>query len=169
MSKNRQHNNEAPETTPNPGVEEADMAATPAPAAPETVTQNFVLTFKRNHPQDRASYGIAGNPGIVVIQRGLVKGTTSFGTDMHALAGMPATITVSCELVAPKATAKVDREAEKAAKLAEKAEKAAAKVAAQTAKAEERKAKAEKALADAKAKLAAATTATATDATPAQS
>ncbi len=117
---------------------------------------NQILTFRRNHPGNRCSYGIAGNSGIVVFDRGLVAGTVPT-TSNEDLGGMPATITLDCALVEVKATEKVDKTAAAAAKAQEKADKAAAKVAAAEAKA---KAKAEKAAeaaakAEAKAKAAA--------------
>lgn len=123
--------------------------------APVSTGPNFVLHFKRNHPQDRASYGIPGVPGIVVIQRGMVAGTTPF-TSNTDLAGMPATITVSMELAQPKVDNKQAKAEAAAAKLAERAAKAKAKAEAQAAKLAERQAKADAALKAAQEKAAAA-------------
>ena len=116
---------------------------------------NFVLTFKRNHPQDRCSYGVAGNPGIVVCQRGLFVGTTT-PTDIHDRAGMPETLTVDVELVPVKAGDKEAKATVAAQKVIEKAAKAAAKVVASQTKASEKAAKAPAALAAAQAKINAA-------------
>lgn len=116
---------------------------------------NFVLTFRRNHPGNRCSYGIAGNSGIVVFDRGLVAGTVPT-TSNEDLGGMPATITLDAEMVEPKAVAKADKAEAQAAKAKEKADKAAAKVAAAEAKAAAKVAKAQEAAAKAQAKVAAA-------------
>lgn len=128
------------------------QSSQPVEAAAETV--NYTLHFKRNHPQDRASYGIPGVPGIVVIQRGMVFGTTPF-TSQTDLAGMPATIDVNVRLASPKADNKTAKAEAQAAKLAERAEKAKAKAEAQAAKLAERQAKAAEALKRAQEKAAA--------------
>jgi len=125
-----------------------------AVAVVETAT-NYNLTFKRNHPQDRASYGIAGNPGIVVFQRGLFVGAT-VPTSNSDPGGLPLIITLSCLMALPKADNKVAKAEAAAAKVVEKAAKAQAKIEAQAAKAVEKQAKAEAALAAAKAKIEAA-------------
>lgn len=150
MSKNRFGGGNVGDTPEQPqGEQPVAGDTTAAPAA------NYVLTFKRNHPQDRCSYGIAGNPGIVVFQRGLIKGALPF-TSNTDLGGLPATITLSCELVQPKADNKTAKAEAAAAKAAEKAAKAAAKIEAAQLKAAEKAAKAQAALAAAQAKIAAA-------------
>lgn len=117
---------------------------------------NQVLTFRRNHPGNRCSYGIAGNSGIVVFDRGLVAGTVPT-TSNEDLGGMPATINVDVELVEPKAdNGKQAKDEARAAKLKEKADKAAAKIEAAKAKAEERAKKAQEKLDAAQAKIEAA-------------
>lgn len=150
MAKNRGNNGEATaETTGAQGEAQPQVASeTQAP-----VTENHTLHFKRNHPQNRASYGIPGVPGIVVVQRDLVAGTTPF-TSQTDLAGMPATIEVPFLLVSPKVDNKQAKAEAAAAKAKEKAEKAAAKVEEQRRKAEEKAEKAKAALAAAQAKLA---------------
>lgn len=103
---------------------------------------NRVLTYRRNHPQNRCSYGIAGVSGIVVFDLGL-----------FANGAPPPTITVDVDLALPKAVPeKLDKAQSAAARAAEKATKAAERLAAQTAKAAERQAKADLALAKAKEK-----------------
>lgn len=146
MAKNRDN-----VTNINSGDQTPAPAATPAAAA----VANFVLTFRRNHPGNRCSYGIPGNSGIVVFDRGLVAGTVPT-TSESDLGGMPATITMDVELVAPKADNKTAKVEEAARKAQEKADKAAAKAAAAQAKIAERAAKAAEALAKAQAKVAAA-------------
>lgn len=128
-------------------------AATPTPEA----SVNFTLTFKRNHPQDRASYGIPGNPGLVVIQRGLFAGAKPLsGTDIHELGGMPEFIVVNVPLAQPKSTNAAAKAEAVATKAAEKAAKAAAKIEKQQAAAAERATKAQAALEAARAKVEAA-------------
>jgi hypothetical protein len=146
------------------GESQAEATSTAGEAQPtqpsETaapVTQNYVLQFKRNHPQNRSSYGIPGVPGIVVIQRDLVAGTTPF-TSNTDLAGMPAAIMVDALLVSPRVVNKQAKAEEAARKAQEKADKAAARVAEQQRKAEEKAAKAQAALDAAKAKAEAAKT-----------
>ncbi len=136
---------------------EAQSEVTPAQG------ENFVLSFKRNHPQDRASYGIQGVSGIVVVQRGMVFGTVPV-TSNTDLGGMPATITVNVRLADPKASNTEAKAAAAAAKAQEKADKAAAKLVATEAKVAEKAAKAAEALAKAQAKLDAAKAAPAVDA-----
>jgi hypothetical protein len=117
---------------------------------------NYMLTFRRNHPGNRCSYGIAGNSGIVVFDRGLVAGTVPT-TSESDLGGMPAEITLNTLLVSPKSDSKVDKAAAAAAKAQEKADKAAKRAADAQAKIAEKAAKAAAALAAAQAKVAAAT------------
>jgi hypothetical protein len=131
------------------GTEPVAVETTVASAA------NYTLTFKRNHPQDRCSYGIAGNPGIVVFQRGLFVGAQPF-TSNTDLGGLPNTITLSCEMVQPKADNKTAKAEAAAVKAVEKAAKAEAKIVAAQAKAAEKAAKATAALAAAQVKIAAA-------------
>lgn len=112
----------------------------------EAVAENQVLTYRRDHPKDRCSYGIAGVSGIVVFDKGLF------------LNGVPPqTITLDVNLALPKPDGKAAKAEAAAARLAERAAKAEARAAAQAAKVAERAAKAEAALAAAKAKIAAAT------------
>jgi hypothetical protein len=106
------------------------------------VTENKVLTYRRDHPGDRCSYGVAGVPGIVVFDKGLFADGVA-----------PPTITLDCLLALPKPDKKEEREAARIAKLAEKEEKAKIKAAAAQAKAEERQKKAAEALAKAQEKL----------------
>jgi len=157
VAKNRGGNGAA--TTEETGAaseaQQAQQGETSAPVSEVPAAgPNYVLHFKRNHPQDRASYGIPGVPGIVVIQRGMFAGTTPF-TSTTDLAGMPATITVDALLVSPKVDNKQAKAEAAALKAKEKAEKLAAKVAEQQRKAEEKAAKAKAALEAAQAKLAA--------------
>jgi hypothetical protein len=174
MSKHDRKNrtgNEVPDVVPEPEVEEQEMAAS-EPTTAEIVAsvatevkRNFELTFKRNHPKDRASYGIAGNSGIVVFQRGLFKGAVP-STSNDDLGGLPATITLDVELVLPKSTVKVNKDEAAAQKLIEKAEKAKAKLEEQQRKAHEKAEKAQKVLDAAKAKIAVVTSTVPTDAAP---
>lgn len=140
-------------------------AAEVAPA-PEVVTVNRTINFRKHHPKNRCTYGIPGVPGVIVIDKGMLADPTA----------PPATLTLSCDLQLPRAP-KADKAEAQAAKAAAKAEREAAKVTAAAAKAVEKQAKADAALAKARekaeaaqAKLAAATasTAPAVDA-PAQS
>lgn len=110
---------------------------------PDAVEGNYTLSFKRNHPQDRASYGIPGNAGIVVFQRSLFAGATA-PADNTDLAGLPLTITLDCQMVNPQAKASKSEAAE-----ARAAEKAAKAVAREAAKLEKAQAAQEKALAKA--------------------
>lgn len=48
------------------------------------------LTYRKDHPKDRASYGIAGVPGIVV-----------FDKRLFANGKAPKTITLDCDLATP--------------------------------------------------------------------
>jgi len=78
---------------------------------------NMTLTFRREHPKQRASYGVDGNSGIVVFDRALIAGDGPW----------PDSISLDVELVGVKADNKTA-----------KAEAAAVKAAAKVAKAEER-------------------------------
>jgi hypothetical protein len=111
---------------------------------------NLTLTYRREHPGNRCSYGIAGNAGIVVFDKGLFVGGDQ--PDFQA----PATITLDCEMVPVKADNRMQREALKAEKLIERAAKAQARIEAAQERAAERQRKADEALAKAKAKLEAA-------------
>lgn len=135
-----------------PAEQATEQAAAPAQAGP-----NFAIVYRRDHPGDRCSYGIVGNPGIIVFDKGLFKDGVA-----------PPHITLDCEMVAPREDNKTLKAEAQVAKLAERARKAQEKIEEATRKAEEKKAKAEKMLADAKAKVDAATKATA-DATAAAS
>ncbi|OFW03721.1 MAG: hypothetical protein A3H96_04300 [Acidobacteria bacterium RIFCSPLOWO2_02_FULL_67_36] len=64
--------------------------AAPAPVTAPVVATNHTLTYRRLHPQGRASYGIAGVPGLV-----------GFHLSMFADGKAPATITVDCALALP--------------------------------------------------------------------
>jgi hypothetical protein len=134
---------------------EAVEGATAFEQIAEVPQGNFVLTFKRNHPMDRASYNIAGNPGIVVFQRGLFVGAIT-PTSNDDLAGLPRTIMIDAMLVSPKADNKTEKAEKAAAKAIEKAAKAQAKIEAIKAKAEAKAIKAKEVLAAAQAKVAAA-------------
>ena len=57
----------------------------------KTSTSTSTLTFRKDHPKDRASYGIAGVPGIVV-----------FDTPLFANGKAPKTITLDCDLAVPE-------------------------------------------------------------------
>lgn len=120
------------------------------PTAVATPATNNTLVYRRDHPGNRCSYGIAGVSGIVVFDKGLF---------LDGVA--PPTIEMDCALALPKADNKQAKAEAQAAKLAEKAQKAADKLAAQQAKAAERQAKADAALAAAKAKVEAAAAKTA--------
>lgn len=164
MAKNRgnsadQSSQDAAVETPQvEGVAQESAEVTPAQ------TENYRLDYRRDHPQNRCSYGIAGVSGIVVFDKGLFADGVA-----------PAVITVDCKMALPKADAKVDKTAAAAAKAAAKLEAAAVKVANQlakaAAKAAAKQAKADAALAAAKAKVAAAQAKTAgagADAPPAE-
>ena len=153
MAKNRNRGGAAVEEQ-----DQAEQVSQEAPAStPEVVAgPNFTLAFRRNHPQNRCSYGIAGNPGIVVFDRGLVAGTVPVSGSGTDLGGMPETIEVPFALVPVKADNKTAKAEAQAAKLAEKARKAQEKIEAAQRKAEEKKAKAEAAAKAAQERLAAA-------------
>lgn len=107
--------------------------------------ENHTLVYRRDHPQNRSSYGIAGVAGIVVFDKGLFADGTP-----------PPSITLDCLLAPPQLDNKTAKAEAAAQKAVEKAEKEAAKVKKAQLKAAERQAKADKALADAKAKAEAA-------------
>lgn len=122
------------------------QTTTEASAQAAQPTTNNILTYRRDHPGERCSYGIAGVPGIVVFDKGLFADGVA-----------PPTITLSCLLALPRPDKKAEREAARVAKAEEKARKAQERLVAQQAKAVERQAKAQEALAKAQAKAAAAT------------
>jgi hypothetical protein len=152
MAKDKRNRNQQDETpvTEQPSTEQAAAAVETATQEVVTAGPNFTLTYRRQHPSKRSSYGIAGNAGIVVIDNGLFPGSNVEGWQP------PATITVDCELVPVKADNKTQKAEQAAAKLAERAAKAQAKIEAAQAKAAEKKAKADAAMAAAQAKLKAA-------------
>lgn len=110
-----------------------------AEVAEAGITVNMQLVYRRDHPKDRCSYGVAGNSGIVVFDKSLFAGGDGEGFVP------PTTITLDVQLVEPKADNKELKAQQAAAKAAEKAEKAAAKAVAAQAKIQ---AKADKAAAD---------------------
>jgi hypothetical protein len=70
-----------------------DTAAEPTTTAPVAAqASNHTLTYRRTHPGNRCSYGIAGQPGIVV-----------FDLRMFADGKPPATIVLDCALALPVA------------------------------------------------------------------
>jgi len=107
--------------------------------------ENYTLTYRRDHPKNRCSFGITGVSGIVVFDKALFVGGNP-----------PTTITLDAELVEPKVVSATAKAGATAVKAAEKATKAAEKIAKATAKAAEHQAKADAALAAAKAKVEAA-------------
>lgn len=107
---------------------------------------NRAIVYRRDHPGNRCSYGISGNAGIVVFDKGLFAGGVA-----------PASITLDCDMVPVKADNKTARAEAEAAKLVERAARAQKKIEEATAKAEARKAKAEADLAAARARVEAAT------------
>jgi hypothetical protein len=64
------------------------MTKTPEAEEP---TANFTLTFRKNHPKGRCSYGVAGAPGIAV-----------FDMRLFANGKAPKTITVDAKLTVAK-------------------------------------------------------------------
>jgi hypothetical protein len=113
----------------------ADNAVnTEAVAAPAQGT-NHTLVYRRDHPQNRCSYGISGVSGIVVFDK-------NFFPD-----GVPpATITVDCVLADPKPDTKALKAELAAQRAIERAAKAEARIEAAKAKAEEKATKAAEAL-----------------------
>lgn len=79
---------------------------------------NRVLSYRRDHPGDRSSFGVSGVPGLVVIHHSLIVG---FGTPEFQI---PATINVDFDLADPKEDKRSAAAAERAAKAQERAEKA---------------------------------------------
>lgn len=134
--------NEAPAN----GAGAGETAQAEAPAAAQA-TSNFVLVYRRDHPGNRCSYGIAGVPGIVVFDKGLFADGVA-----------PASITLDCAMALPKVDNKTAKAEEAARKAQEKADKAAKKLEESQRKAKERAQAAADKLAKAQAKLAAATT-----------
>lgn len=55
------------------------------------VATTSTLTFRREHPKDRVSYGIPGVAGIAVFDKSLFAGGKA-----------PKTVVVNCELAGPK-------------------------------------------------------------------
>lgn len=162
MSKNHKRNSggnndvtEAIETITEPIVpEQVDTPeATPVPV-------NFTLTYKRNHPKGRSSYGISGNAGIVVFERRLFAECAAAGdtqpADNFDRGSLPQTITLDSLMVLPKA----DPKEAAALKAIERANKAKEKI-------EAAAVRAQAALAKAQAKIKAAADAAAAKATPA--
>ena len=130
--------------TGNAAVAEAPAPATPAPATEAKQPEpNYTLVYRRDHPQNRSSYGITGVPGIVV-----------FDKSLFADGNPPASIILDVPLAQPQADKKTQREEEKQRRAQEKADKATAKAQAAAAKLAERQQKAQEALERAKAKLA---------------
>ena len=68
------------------------VPTTTAPVAPQAT--NHTLTYRRTHPGNRASYGIAGVAGIVV-----------FDLKLFADGKPPATVVLDCALAQPVAKA----------------------------------------------------------------
>lgn len=69
----------------------AKSKATAAPApTPAPTPTNHTLTLRRTHPGNRVSYGVAGVPGLVVVD-----------LKLFADGKPPATITVDCALAVP--------------------------------------------------------------------
>ncbi len=149
MAKN--NGNKAEQVEVNTGSTEA--------AAPQTAEgTNHVLTYRRDHPQNRCSYGISGVSGIVVFDKG-----------MFLDGNPPATITLDCMLAMPKPDQKAAKAEAQAQRAIERAAKAEAKIEAAKAKAEEKAAKAKAALEAAIAKAEATKAAAATtEAAPAE-
>ena len=116
-------------------------------AAPATTEQvNFTVQLHRaDHPGNRSSYTIEGQSGNIVFFNSLFKNGIP-----------PQTLTLSVEMVQPKASNKAEKEAAAIAKAAEKAKKVQAKLDAQAVKAEEKAKKAADAIAKANAVVAAA-------------
>lgn len=122
-----------------PVTEQAAAVETPV-AGP-----NYRIDYRRDHPGNRCSYGIAGVSGIVVFDKGLFAGGIA-----------PASISFDCEMAQPKLDNKTAKAEAAAAKLAAKAQAAAEKLKAQQVKIEEKARKAQEALEKAKARIAAA-------------
>lgn len=112
-----------------------------APVA-ESTNVNYTLTYRRDHPGDRCSYGIQGVPGLVVVDKGLFLDPTN----------VPQTITLNVALASPRADKKTSKDAEKEAKAAERAARLTEKANKAKEKAAEREKKAQEALAKAQAK-----------------
>jgi len=146
MGKDKRNRETAADTAGLPDQVASDPGVVEAPAA----GPNFSMTYRRQHPANRSSYGVSGNSGIIVFDNGLFPGSTEAGWTP------PAVITLDCELVPVKADNKTAKAEAAAAKAQEKAAKAQAKIEAAQAKAVEKQRKADEAMAAAKAKLEAA-------------
>lgn len=156
MAKDRNRGNSAVEESQAPVSEQAVGAVAPSEQATAVAQHNYVIVYRRDHPGNRCSYGIAGVPGIVVFDKGLFAGGVA-----------PASITMDCELALPKVDNKTAKAEEAARKAQEKADKAAKKLAESQEKAKARAEAAAEKLRKAQEKLAAATgTAGVTAATP---
>lgn len=146
MAKNKQRGGQVEEQ----GVAQGEAQGEAQAVLVEVPVSNMRLTYRREHPGNRCSYGIAGNSGIVVFDKGLFAGSDQPGFTA------PATITLDCEMVQPKADNKTAKAEAAAVKLAERAAKAQAKIEAAQAKAEGKRVAADEALAKARAKVEAA-------------
>jgi hypothetical protein len=80
----------------------ATSKAKQTPVAAQVTVSNHTLVFRRNHPQGRCSYGIAGVPGLV-----------GFDLRMFADGKPPKSIVLDCALAVP--VAKVPKVAKVAA------------------------------------------------------
>jgi len=123
----------------------AQVAETPAVVAAPVPEPNYTIVYRREHPQNRCSYGISGVSGIIVFDKSLFAGGVP-----------PETITMDVEMALPKGDAKAAREAQAAQRLIDKAAKAQARIDALATAAKAKQEKADKALADAKARVEAA-------------
>jgi len=130
-------------------VVEETAAATPAVAeteAPQAGPNYTIKLHRADHPSNRSSFTIPGHPGNVVFFNTLFAGGVP-----------PQEITLSCEMVAPKADKAKERAEAIAKRAEEKARKAQERMEAAQRKAAEKAAKAEAQLAAARAKAEAAT------------
>ena len=126
-------------------VPETSASETAAPAVVAIAGPNFTLTYRREHPKNRCSYGIDGVSGIVVVDRNMLADPTYTGP-----------LVLNVPLASPKLDGKAAKAEAQAAKAKEKADKAAAKLAAAQAKIQEKADKAAAALKAAQDKVAAA-------------
>ena len=134
----KKNNAAATESTENTAVDTADQHR----RASDPVPPNFTLHWRKDHPKNRCSYGVAGVTGIVVFDKNLFAGEP------------PLTITVDVELAQPKPDGKAAKAEAAAAKAAEKLAKAEERRIAAELKAAEKAEKATKALAAAQARAA---------------
>lgn len=116
-----------------------DTTQSPAVA---TGAPNYTLHYRKDHPKNRCSYGVAGVAGIVVFDKNLFAGEP------------PLTITLDVELAQPKPDAKAAKAEAAAQKAAEKLAKAEERRIAAELKAAEKAEKAQKALEAAQARAA---------------